>query len=100
MATNAQRQAAYRSRQRDMVNELFSLHDLPSLPAVSTIPGWARWKEAMTRIGAQMEVIESEMSAYYDERSERWQESDQAQVFSERLEILGQLIESVQCWPE
>ncbi len=100
MATNAQRQAAYRRRQRDMVDELFSMRGLPLLPAVSSIPGWPRWKEAMTRIGAQMEVIESEMSAYYDDRSERWQESDQAQMFYERLEILRQLIESAQSWPE
>jgi hypothetical protein len=98
--TNAQRQAAYRSRRRAAIDDIFAMRGLPSLPAIATIPGWPRWKEAMTRIGAQMEVIESEMTAYYGERSERWQESEQAQAFDENREILRQLIESVQSWPE
>jgi hypothetical protein len=69
MATNAQRQAAYRRRRRDMIDDILSMRGLPPLPAVSTIPGWPRWKEGMARIVAQMEVIESEMTDYYNERN-------------------------------
>ena len=54
----------------------------------------------MARIAYQLELIEAEMTQYYDERSERWQESDNAETFYERREILRQIIESVQEWPE
>jgi hypothetical protein len=88
MATNA------------VIDLLFSMRGLPDLPAIATIPGWARWKEAMTRIVYQMEMVENEMTQYYDERSDRWQESDQADTFYERREILRHIIESTQEWPE
>ena len=53
----------------------------------------------MTRIGYQMEMVETEMTQYYDERSERWQESDIAEEFDERKEALSQIIEAVKEWP-
>ena len=100
MATDAQRQAAYRRRRRDMVDGLMSARGLPSLPAVSTIPGWPRWKEAMRRIAAQLEVIEREMTDYYEERSERWQESDRAETFDDNLNVLLTILETAQAWPD
>ena len=100
MATNAQRQAAYRRRRRDMIDDILSMRGLPPLPAVSTIPGWSRWKEAMARIVAQMEVIENEMSEYYDERTERWQESNKAETFYNNRELLRAIIDFAQDWPE
>jgi hypothetical protein len=99
MATNAQRQAAYRRRRRDMVDDLMA-RGLPKLPAVSTIPGWPRWKAAMSRITAQLEVIESEMTDYYDERSERWQESERAEAFDDNLNVLRTIMETAQAWPD
>jgi hypothetical protein len=100
MATDAQRQAAYRRRRRDMIDGLMSARGLPPLPSVSTIPGWPRWKEAMSRIAAQLEVIDDEMTDYYDERSERWQESERAESFDESLNILRTIMETAQAWPD
>jgi hypothetical protein len=100
MANNAERQAAYRKRRRDMIDELFSMRGLPSLPAIATIPGWPRWKEAMGRVAYQMQAIEREMSDYYDERTERWQESERAVEFDEKLEMLRILTESAEAWPD
>jgi hypothetical protein len=100
MPTNSQRQAAYRRRRRAIIDQLFSAQGLPTLPAVSTIPGWPRWKEAMTRIAAQLEVIESEMTDYYEDRSERWQESERAEAFDENLNVLRVILESAQAWPD
>jgi len=100
MATNAQRQAAYRRRRRAQIDEALTLRGLPSLPAISTVPGWPRWKEAMGRISAQFQVIEREMSDYYDARSERWLESERADTFNESLEILRILAESAESWPD
>jgi hypothetical protein len=100
MATNKERQAAYRKRRRDIIDNILSMRGLPPLPAVSTIPGWPRWKEAMARIVAQMEVIETEMSEYYHERTERWQESDKAETFYNNRELLRTIIDFAQDWPE
>ena len=100
MATNAQRQAAYRRRRRALIDDLLTMRGLPSLPALSTVPGWPRWKEAMARIAAQIEVIEAEMDDYYNQRSQRWQESEQAEAFSENLDLLRALLESAQDWPQ
>jgi hypothetical protein len=99
-ASNAERQRAYRRRKRDRIDDILSMKGLPSLPAISSIPGWPRWKEGMTRIAAQMEVIESEMTDYFDERTERWQESDKAETFDQNLNTLRILIEKAQDWPE
>lgn len=100
MATDAQRQAAYRRRRRDMVDGLMTARGLPTLPAISTIPGWPRWKEAMGRIAAQLEVIEREMTDYYEERSERWQESERAEAFDGNLNVLRTIMETAQVWPD
>jgi len=54
----------------------------------------------MTRTAYQMEMIETEMTQYYDERSDRWQQSDQADTFYERREMLRHIIEFAQEWPE
>jgi hypothetical protein len=83
-----------------MIDGLMTARGLPPLPAVSTIPGWPRWKEAMGRIAAQLEVIESEMADYYDQRSERWQEGERAEAFDENLNVLRTIMESVQIWPD
>nr|ACX33970.1 hypothetical protein [uncultured bacterium RM44] len=98
--SNAQRQAAYRQRRRDKIEEILAMRGLPALPAISNIPGWPRWKEGMTRIAAQMEVIETEMTDYFDDRTERWQEGDKAETFDQNLNILRILIEMAQDWPE
>ena len=98
--TNAQRQADYRKRRRAIIDELFTMRGLPAIPAIVNIPGWVRWKEAMTRIAYQIEMVETEMTQYYDERSDRWQESEQAEAFYERREALRCILETVQEWPE
>jgi hypothetical protein len=100
MADNAGRQAAYRKRRRAQIDDLLTMRGLPALPAVATIPGWPRWKEAMGRIAVQLEVIEREMTDYFDERSERWQESERAEAFDESRNILRTIVESCQAWPD
>jgi hypothetical protein len=47
-----------------------------------------------------LEVIEREMTDYYDERSERWQESERAESFDESLNILRTIMETAQAWPD
>ena len=97
--SHAARQAAYRKRQ---AQALSSCHapgkPLPPGPTVPTIPGWARWRRAMADIEKQMKTIESEMQSYYDQRSERWQDSERAEEFQERLDDLSSALELVTDW--
>lgn len=96
--SHAQRQAAYRKRQREALAAHLDQKGLPPLPAVPTIPGHARWNKAMANIEAQMMRIEAEMETYYDERSERWRESDKATEFEQKLEDLRAALDLVTEW--
>jgi hypothetical protein len=100
MATNAQRQAAFRRRRRTLIEGLLAAPGLPALPAMATMPGWSRWKEAMARMAGQLSLIEAEMAGYYDQRSERWQEGEAGEAFADNLEALRELLETAQSWPE
>jgi hypothetical protein len=93
MATNAQRQAAYRRRARQAQEALLSTKGLPPLPTVSNVAGWSRWSKAMRQITELLEQVKSEMEAYYDERSERWLESEAAEEFQDRLGELHEFID-------
>jgi len=95
MATNAQRQAAYRIRRRAIIDEILSQRGLPPLPAISTIPGWPRWKEAIARIAYQMQMVETEISDYYDQRSDQWRESERADQFQAPIIFNGTISRSV-----
>ena len=39
-----------------------------------------------------LETISAEMAAYYEERSESWQNSERGENFTERLESIEELI--------
>jgi hypothetical protein len=49
----------------------------------------------MTEIEALMTVVEVEMQTYQAERSERWQESERADEFQEKLDALQTTLEQV-----
>jgi hypothetical protein len=98
-SSHAERQAAYRKRQAQTLSDLLQpAKSLPPLPAVSSIPGTTRWRQAMTAIEQQMRTIEAEMETYYDERSERWQGSDRGEDFQQRIEDLRAALELVTEW--
>ncbi len=88
-ATNAERQAAYRSRQAQTA-------DGPS--AAPAAPGHKRWSRLAGQATQTLTLVLAEMQAYHDSRSERWQEGDKAQEFSERLEALTEIQELLREW--
>lgn len=94
----ADRQAAYLKRQRQALAEHLDQKGLPPLPAISTIPGRARWRQAMQSIAAQMMRVEAEMEAYYQERSDRWRESERADEFEQKLDELRAALDLVTEW--
>ena len=98
-ASAAARQAAYRQRCEQARRTALAAKGLPSLPAIATIPGGARWKASLTSAQELIAETLSEMRDYFDERSERWQESPRGDEHQERiaaveaiLDALGELI--------
>lgn len=86
-ANQAERQAAYRRRQAE-ARKAPPGPGLPVLPPIATRPGPARWG-ALTRQAARLlQVVEEEMDAYYEQRSEAWQDSERGESFRERLEAV------------
>lgn len=90
--TNAQRQAAYRTRTEHARTQQLSARSLPPLPAIATIPGEARWTGALRQAHWLLETTIAEMEEYKEERSDQWQESEKGWAFADRLESLQELV--------
>ncbi len=91
-ANHADRQAAYGERCRRARLDEMADRGLPPLPAVTSIPGSARWASALRQARTLLETVQSEMQAYYDDRSSEWQESEKADRFTDRADALTELI--------
>ena len=94
-ASAAQRQAAYLQRQRSAVVEQLTQKGLVPLPALSTIPGQTRWRQALSQAQWLIETVSGEMQDYHDDRSESWQESEKAESFLERLDQVQSISEQL-----
>jgi hypothetical protein len=90
MMTPAEKQRAYRERQR-----LKALGHLPASPAPCNIPAERRWKTALSQALRLLEQTRDEMQAYVDERTEDWQESERGEAMQERIETLDALIDDL-----
>ena len=62
------------------------------MPAISTMPGTARWHAAVQSAEALLDDVVEEMSAYYDERSETWCESVAGSEHAERQRDLNKML--------
>jgi len=90
----AARQAAYRKRcDRARQVELAS-KGLPSLPAISTMPGWPRWNASVEAARELVERTVEEMQEYFDDRSEQWQESERAEEHQEKIDSIQTLLDA------
>jgi hypothetical protein len=92
-ATNAERQAAYRRRRAQSEARKAQAMGLVPLPAISTVPGTVRWRQALAYAASHVATVRDEMQTYHDERTERWQESDKAADFLERIAQIEQICE-------
>ena len=92
----AQRQAAYRRRQSQARAAQLAQKSLPPLPAVPTLPGHARWRALLSQAQWVLSQLSLEMQAYYEQRSEQWQESAPGESFQERLEAVQELLAQVE----
>ena len=94
--TRSEQQAAYRKRQALSQQELLSHKGLPSLPAIPTMPGNARWNAMIAQAQALLSAAAEEMQTYHDARSDPWQESSKAEELLAKLERLQEGVAQLQ----
>jgi len=91
-ATNAERQAAYRSRLREVTDPpLF----LPALAPLSTVPSTARWKMAIDLAERLLQTVSEEMQDYSDNRSDGWHEGEVAERFHENIDQVSDIRDQI-----
>ena len=95
-ASRAVQQAAYRKRQAREREALLASKGLPLLPAISTIPGHARWNAMLVYAQTLLTDAADEMQEYHDDRSEEWQETHKAETILERIELFQEAAEQIQ----
>ncbi len=93
--TNAARQSAYRARREQARQIALTQKGLPALPAIATLPGWARWNASFTAAHALLAESLSEMQDYYDDRSPTWQESQRGEEHQERIAQVEAALDAV-----
>ena len=89
---HAQRQAAYRHRAAAAQQQQWAVQRLPPPPPIPTMPGWRRWEALNRHILQLLQAVQEEMQAYYEERSEAWQESERGEAFLERLQAQEEVV--------
>lgn len=87
-ASQAHRQAAYRQRTKEAREQQLQEKGLRPVPALPNVPGIPRWQQAIDNAVDLLSIVADEMSNYFDDRSEQWQESDKGERFRERLDAL------------
>lgn len=84
---SAQRQAAYRLRCKARGESA------PTVP--TTGAAYSRWEKMRKQALSLLNQVVAEMEIYYDQRSERWQESEQGEAFLETMESVTEVAEAL-----
>jgi hypothetical protein len=92
--SDADRQAAYRRRCAQS-HVLLAATDLPAPTRLAALPSTGRWRKGIVQAHNLLELVQQEMQAYYDQRSDNWQDGDKGDAFQERLEAIGEAIAQV-----
>ena len=101
-SSNAARQAAYRARYTlrrqgetalavpsAMTTAVQNQQQLPPIPAST---GSTRWNATLKVAHSLLERIGYEMETYYEERSEKWHESERGENFTERMGAVEEIV--------
>jgi hypothetical protein len=96
---NAARQRAYRARQAQARRDELHAKGLPPVPPLPTLPSRARWHALLVQARLSLETACDEMHAYYDDRSEAWQNSERATLLADHLDQLETLIDDLDALP-
>src|SRR5215831_18492617 len=85
---NAAKQRAYRVRQAQARHAEQQAKGLPAAPPLPTLPSRARWQALLTQARLALETARDEMQAYYEDRSETWQQGERAATLAEQIDQL------------
>ncbi len=88
--TNAQRQAAYRTRRA-------ALRHSTSIKPAPPVPGARRWEVLLAQAQELLADVAEEMAQYWDERSEAWQNSARGEQLTERITAIEAILDT---WSE
>lgn len=91
----AARQRAYRLRQAQARQAEQHAKGLPPHPPIPTLPSTARWHALLTQAHHLLQMTQEEMQTYAADRSERWQHSQRAEEFDDRMAVLEHLLEDL-----
>jgi hypothetical protein len=95
-AQTAARQQRFRKRQQEARRCEQRKKGLPPMPAIPTMPGTARWGATLQSAEALLSQAAEEMEAYYEERSECWQEGGAGAEHADRQEALESILSELQ----
>jgi hypothetical protein len=61
-----------------------------------TLPGRARWQALHTQARLALETARDEMHAYYEDRSETWQQGERAATLAEQIDQLAVVLNELE----
>ena len=93
---NAAKQRAYRTRQAHARRAEQQAKGLPPAPPLPTLPSHARWQALLTQARLALETARDEMQAYYDDRSEAWQQGERAALLAEQIDQLAVVLDELE----
>lgn len=96
---NAAKQRAYRVRQAQARRTEQQAKGLPPAPPLPTLPSRARWQALLVHARLALETARDEMQAYYDERSEAWQQGERAATLAEQIDQLEVVLNDLEALP-
>jgi hypothetical protein len=99
-ADNAARQQAYRARQDQARRADLQAKGLPPVSPLPTLPSQARWQALISRARLSLETARDEMQAYYDDRSEAWQQGERAAALAEQIDHLEVVLAELDALPD
>jgi hypothetical protein len=99
-ADNAARQQAYRARQEQARRADLQAKGLPPVAPLPTLPSQARWQALISRARLALETARDEMQAYYDDRSETWQQGERAAALAEQIDQLEVVLAELDALPD
>jgi hypothetical protein len=95
----AAKQRAYRARQTQARRAEQEAKGLPPTPPLPTLPSRARWQALLEAARRFLETAHDEMQAYYEDRSEAWQQGERAAALQDRLDALAQILDDLEVLP-
>jgi len=94
-ASHAARQAVYRKRQEQARAQQLRTKGLAPLPAIASMPGNARWSQAIAQVTCLLRSTVDEMQDYYDQRSEDWQEGERGETHQQRIDAVQEIVDAL-----